>query len=146
MRTLPRYWRRWSRAGMPASGRTTRQEHVHQMSPGVMPSQRTLPQGSVGCGSDIRVSEVVSLEQQRFTRNLGQRVAEAAAKIETSGMPALAIAPPGLTSDLGLFRRDRFDGEAGLCNEQIQLAAACCTITRFDQQSGLVDRPPGYRT
>jgi hypothetical protein len=40
-------------------------------------------------------------------------------------MSPFAIATPGLTSDLSLLRRDRFDRQGGLYDEQIQLAAAC---------------------
>src|SRR5947199_8234824 len=86
--------------------------------------KRSAP-SSIGHRGDVRVSEVISFEKQRLTRNPGERVAKAVAKIQPGGMPPLAIATPGLPSDLSLLRRNRFDGEAGLGDEQVQLATAC---------------------
>ncbi len=40
-------------------------------------------------------------------------------------MSPLAIATLGLTSNLSMLRRDRFDRQAGLYDEQVELAATC---------------------
>jgi hypothetical protein len=64
---------------------------------------------SIGDSSDVRMNEVISLEQQRLARNLRKRIAEAVAEIESRRMPALAVATPGLTSHIGLVCSDRFN-------------------------------------
>ena len=74
---------------------------------------------SVGHRGDVRVNEIISLEQQRLTARPGQRVTEAVAEVEPGGMPSLAVPTPGLAGDLRLLSRDRLDGELRFGDEEV---------------------------
>jgi hypothetical protein len=58
---------------------------------------------------DIRLPEIISLEQQRFTRFPGERVGEAVPEIQPGRMPALTEIEIGLASDLRLVKSNGRD-------------------------------------
>ncbi len=58
---------------------------------------------------NIRLAEIIALEEQRPVAGAGERIGEAIAIIERGRMSATAIGEVGAPRDLGLLDADRFD-------------------------------------
>src|SRR5579864_7809058 len=87
-------------------------------------SSRLGPQRSTERRSNIRVREIVALEQQRFGSRASERVGEAVAEIEARRMPAAAaVIAVGLARDVDLFLGDRLDSHAQLGHQIVEAAS-----------------------
>jgi len=71
--------------------------------------------------SQIRMPEIITLEQNRFALHPRQRIAEAIAKIQIRRMPAaFAVIPISLPRNLCLFHSHRFNLYPGILEDLSQ--------------------------
>src|ERR1700722_4930756 len=70
--------------------------------------------GRSGRALDIRLREIIALVEKRSANELGVSIDETVPKIEVRGMSStLAVASEGLQRDMGSFRLDRLNDDAG---------------------------------
>ena len=86
---------------------------------------------------DICLCEVVSLEEERKARGLGESVRKTVAKIQGGGMTALTELTEGLTSYVGLLGIDRNKLKSGASDEEVQIAEAVIAMVAVDDDGGL---------
>src|SRR5919109_5611495 len=81
---------------------------------------------------NVRLREVIALEQQWLARCLGERIREAVAKVQRGGVVAPAEPAIGLACHLGLLQRYRLDSDIGFRQEQLEVAPAFVAETIID--------------
>ena len=74
-------------------------------------------------GDDVGLTEVVPLEQEGLARDLGERIGEAVAEIQSGRVPAFAKVEECLAREVRLLERERFDANPGSAKKNIPLPA-----------------------
>jgi hypothetical protein len=91
-------------------------------------SEHSWQESPLSCG-DVRVGEVITFEEQRFTHDLGECVGEAIPEVQLRRMStAFAKITVGITRNARLSFRYRFYNHIGLSHEVIE-AATCHRIS-----------------
>ena len=91
---------------------------------------------SVRRDSDVGVRKVLAFEEQGFTFDFRQGVAETVAIVQTGGMAPLAVATPSFARNVRLFCGDGLDYESGFGDQKIQFAGTSRSVPRFDDDAG----------
>jgi len=83
--------------------------------------------------------EIITLEKKRFIEGFCQGVRKTIFEIEFRTAATLSEVRPGLTSSVGLFLGNGFEGEPGKSEKLIPLPAATVAGLRFDND-GIFDQ------
>ena len=93
-------------------------------------------EGSSDSCCQIRVSEIISLEKDRFVKYLRQGIGEAVPEIQTCRMPTLTVFAPRYPRDLDLFGIGWNHFELCMMQEKIELATCAFASSCFQHDTG----------
>lgn len=88
-------------------------------------------------GGDVGLLEILPFEEQSLASDLGERIGEAIAEVQSGGVAALAEVEECLPRQMRLLDGDRFDGDASFAEKSIALTACVWPNLTFNDDAEL---------